>query len=172
VAADDTGDLGDGVTSNPQPGFTGTAEPGGIVQLLNSADAVIGTATVAADGSYVVRPDAAFPADGTYDLRVVARDAAGNASLPSAVLRLTINSRLPGAPTLSMVRADDSGNPPNGRSSARPPPAPTGRTCSYRRPTWRRACTTCTPASATPPATSAGSPTTTRRPPARPSRWR
>jgi subtilisin-like proprotein convertase family protein len=110
---DDSGIQGDNITGVAQPRFTGTAEAGGIIQLIDLAGNVIGTATVAANGTYVVQPESPFPADGSYDLRVVAVDVAGNASVPSPVLRLTITSRPPGAPTLSMVRVDDSGSNPN-----------------------------------------------------------
>ncbi|ODU18761.1 MAG: hypothetical protein BGP22_30535, partial [Variovorax sp. 67-131] len=93
-------------TVNPTNGhsITGTAEFGALVTIRDGANAVIGSATAAADGSYSVTP-AIRPANGA-ELRIVATDRAGNASLEA---RVTVDSDPPSAPKV---------NPTNGNSIA------------------------------------------------------
>ncbi|WP_454903847.1 Ig-like domain-containing protein [Variovorax gossypii] len=75
--------------------ITGTAEPGTVIRVTDSAGKEIGSATVAPDGTYEVRP-AAPPPHGT-ELLVVAVDRAGNVS-PEA--RATVDSMPPRMPTV------------------------------------------------------------------------
>ncbi|WP_426391353.1 Ig-like domain-containing protein [Variovorax sp. R-27] len=75
--------------------ITGTAEPGVIVKVTDSAGKEIGSATVAPDGSYVVHPTT--PPPHGMELRVVAVDRAGNVS-PDA--RTTVDSTPPQMPTV------------------------------------------------------------------------
>ena len=115
--ADDSGTPGDGVTNAKRPRFTGTAEPGATVELINSVGTVLGTATVAINGTYVVQPAQDLITNGTLNLtvRVRAVDLAGNVSSPSLSTSLTIIVVDPGnpnpivTPTLMMVGVDDSG---------------------------------------------------------------
>ena len=83
LPADDSGVAGDGVTNVNRPRFTGTATAGTTVQLVSPAGAVLGSAAVAADGSYSVAPSAPL-ADGTYSLLARDVDPSGAASAPSA----------------------------------------------------------------------------------------
>jgi hypothetical protein len=75
--------------------ITGTAEPGAVVTVTDGAGHVIGSATVAPDGSYSVTP-ASTPPNGTV-LSVVATDAGGQQSPPATV---TVDSVPPNAPTV------------------------------------------------------------------------
>ena len=117
LPADDSGIPGDGITNAKRPRFTGTAEPGSTVELINSVGTVLGTTTAAMNGSYVVQPSQDLIQNGTLNLtvRVRAVDLAGNASLPSPSVSLTIIVVDPGnpnptvSPTLMMVGVDDSG---------------------------------------------------------------
>ena len=109
LAADDTGTVGDGVTSVVQPRLTGTASAGLTVQLLNASGAVLGSATAAANGTVTVAPSAPFAA-GTYALRFLAVDVAGNVSPASGSFTLTINAPSVAAPsTPALLAADDTG---------------------------------------------------------------
>ncbi|RSZ29688.1 MULTISPECIES: Ig-like domain-containing protein, partial [unclassified Variovorax] len=76
--------------------ITGTAEPGTTVRVTDSSGKEIGSATVAPDGSYVVRPTT--PPPHGSELRVVAVDRAGNVS-PEA--RVTVDSVPPRVPTVA-----------------------------------------------------------------------
>ena len=84
------------LTSNPFVQFTGTGEPGAVVHIARlAADGVTvvdqtGSATVSADGSWVVTPTARIP-DGTQPFRVTQVDAAGNVS-PAAQRSITVDT--------------------------------------------------------------------------------
>jgi subtilisin-like proprotein convertase family protein len=108
LPADDSGVKGDNITSVTRPHLTGTGEPGGIIQLIDVAGNIVGQAAIGASGSYTVQPTNAL-ADGVYTLRVQDEDVAGNISAPSAPLTLTILTKTPGAPTIALDPADDSG---------------------------------------------------------------
>ena len=110
LAADDSGTTGDGITDARQPRLTGSAVPGLAVRLLNSANAVLATATAAIPGgSFTLAPSAPL-ADGTYALRFVAVDAAGNASAAGATTSLTILATPPPRPAPpTLLAADDTG---------------------------------------------------------------
>ncbi len=108
LPADDSGTLGDGITSVTQPRLIGTAVAGSTVQLINGGT-VIGTATVTAGGAYTVSPSSPL-ASGTYSLTVQDIDVAGNVSTPSGAFSLTIQtSVLPAPSTPALLPADDSG---------------------------------------------------------------
>jgi hypothetical protein len=107
---DDSGVQGDNVTNVSKPHLLGTAQPNGLIQIIDAANNVLGSATVAANGTYSVQPATALT-DGVYTLRVQEEDVAGNFSVPSPTLVLTILTKTPTTPTLFLVAADDSGVP-------------------------------------------------------------
>ena len=92
LAADDTGIKGDGMTTVRRPRITGTASPGSRVDWLDGTGAVVAS-TVAAtsDGSFVLQAALAFP-NGTTQARVRQVDAAGNISLASTALAITVRA--------------------------------------------------------------------------------
>ena len=112
--ADDSGVLGDNITDVKQPRFDGTAAPSGIIELLDSAKNVVGTAVVSPQGTYSVaggnalRPTTPL-ADGTYTFTVIDEDVAGNFSVQSTPFTITIKTQTPAVPTLSMVPTDVTG---------------------------------------------------------------
>ncbi|HWE36483.1 MAG TPA: Ig-like domain-containing protein, partial [Isosphaeraceae bacterium] len=107
LAADDSGAAGDGITNVDRPRLTGTAATGATVRLY-VAGTLIGTG-VATGGVYTIQPSAAF-ADGTYSVTATATDAAGNVSVASGPLSLTIDTTAPAAPAVpSLLASDDSG---------------------------------------------------------------
>jgi len=90
--SDDSGTIGDFVTNDATPTFTGTAEPNSTVTVFDGATA-IGTAAVDAMGLWVFASPAL--ADGARDVTARATDAAGNTGDPSAPFALTIDATAP-----------------------------------------------------------------------------
>lgn len=108
VAASDTGTSAtDDVTNDTTPTLTGTAEPGAVVTVYDTDGiTVLGTATAdATTGAYAVTLTTL--SQGVHALTVVATDAGGNRSLPSAALRVTIDTTAPDEPLLTGIDVDD-----------------------------------------------------------------
>ena len=110
---DDTGALGDGITSDTTIALAGLAESGSKVQILDG-QVVIGTVMAAADGAWSFTTPAL--ADGDHSITVTATDAAGNVSVPSAVVALKVDSVAPQAPVIGSF-SDDTGAPGDGITS-------------------------------------------------------
>ena len=125
----DSGAVGDDITNVARPFFSGTADPGGMVQLIDTGGNIVSTpppavppgnlgaaslfVNVDAKGHFSIQPTQALT-DGTYTFRVQEEDAAGNISLPSdpitiQVLTSTTSPVYPLPPTLSLVAVDDTG---------------------------------------------------------------
>ncbi|WP_420388680.1 Ig-like domain-containing protein [Marinobacter sp.] len=104
----DSGTQGDNTTNNTQPAITGSgATPGDTVTLYDTdGTTVLGTGTVAANGTWSITPDAPL-SEGSHDLSVTMTDAAGNESDPSAALSLDIDTTAPNAPSAPIL---DSGS--------------------------------------------------------------
>lgn len=77
-------------------GFTGSAEPNSVVQILESGT-VRGSTTTSASGTFSVT--ISFD-EGLHTVRAVAIDAAGNGSAPSDVLSFTIDTVPPAVPVI------------------------------------------------------------------------
>ncbi len=121
LATDDSGTKGDGITNVTQPHFTGTAEAGATVQLINSANVVVATTTAASNGSYSLQPPAAL-ANGSYSFRTRAIDAAGNVGPFSAASAVTILLAAPAVPSNpALAAASDTGVAGDGKTSVRRP---------------------------------------------------
>ena len=121
LPADDTGVLGDGITTVAQPHLIGTATAGITVQLIDPNGNVLGTGTAGSNGSYSVQVSAALSV-GSYSIRAEAVDYVGNVSAPSAAFGLTISAvtlSVPSVPTL--LPADDSGVLGDGITNVRQP---------------------------------------------------
>ncbi len=94
----------DGITADSTPTFTGTAEAGSIVTLYDTEDSTsIGTA--AADGSGNWTITSALLSDGSHNITAKAQDAAGNVSMASAGLTVTIDTIAPAAPDVPILAA-------------------------------------------------------------------
>ena len=109
ATADDSGVVGDGKTNVRTPGFAVSAGAGLTVGLLSAGNVVLGSATIATGGVYSITVAPGL-GDGTYLVRAVATDAAGNTSAASAATTLVIATALPAKlanPTLAS--ADDTG---------------------------------------------------------------
>ncbi|MDY0961659.1 Ig-like domain-containing protein [Massilia sp. CFBP9026] len=109
-AASDTGVVGDNITSDSTPTFSGGAgSVEGLATVRVYAGAtLIGQTTANADGSWNATSSAL--ASASYQVTVVASDEAGNASIASNPLSLVIDTVAPGAPTLPVLATgSDSG---------------------------------------------------------------
>ncbi|WP_439487428.1 putative Ig domain-containing protein, partial [Algoriphagus sp.] len=78
----------DNITADNTPTFAGTAEANATVEVFGDGSS-LGTTT--ADGSGYWDFTSALMVDGTYAITATATDAAGNVSLPSAALSITID---------------------------------------------------------------------------------
>jgi RHS repeat-associated protein len=123
--ADDSGTQGDDTTDNASLSLTGTTFANATVQLLNSSNTVIGSATANGSGMYVI--PLGTLALGTYAYSVQTVDPYGDVSSASAPFSLTIVSApaTPSAPTL--LPADSNGSP-DGETTYLKSPSFTGTT--------------------------------------------
>uniref|UniRef100_UPI0027BA5884 Ig-like domain-containing protein n=1 Tax=Aquabacterium sp. TaxID=1872578 RepID=UPI0027BA5884 len=109
-AASDSGNSSsDNLTRVTTPTFTGTAESGSLVTLYDTdGTTVLGTAT-AIGGVWSITSSTL--AEGSHSLMVKATDAAGNVSVASSVLTLTIDTTAPATPAAPTLNpASDSGS--------------------------------------------------------------
>ncbi len=121
----DSGVVGDNITNVTQPFFTGTAEANTLanpndpmvtqnnqIQLVQQDSlgnvTVVGTASIASNGLYSVKPTNPLT-QGSYDFRVRVLDVAGNLSDLSPIIHIQILQPNIVTPTLKLVAADDSG---------------------------------------------------------------
>jgi hypothetical protein len=99
----------DNVTQSTTPTFTGTAEANAIVTLYDS-DGTTDLGHVTADGMGKWSITSSALVAGVHSLTVGARDAAGNVSVASMPLSVTIDTTAPGKPgTPVLLTASDSG---------------------------------------------------------------
>ena len=120
LAADDSGYPGDGLTNVRTPRLTGKAGAGLTIQIVSAAGVVLGSSPAASDGSFTIRLGSL--ADGSYALQAIAIDAAGNRSLGSGSLTLTILTTPPPTPSVpGLLPVDDSGTKGDGITNIRSP---------------------------------------------------
>ena len=105
-ATDSGASAGDGITNNNTPVITGTGVAGDTITLRDGATAV-GTATVAANGSWSITTSTL--ADGLHTLTPIESDLAGNTSVASAALAVTIDTVALSPGNLVLAPASDSG---------------------------------------------------------------
>ncbi|MFE1602191.1 Ig-like domain-containing protein [Methylobacterium sp. ID0610] len=105
-------------------GQVGTAEAGGLVQLYDGL-ALVGTGTAGLDGAFTVT--SLGLSDGTHALTARLIDLAGNTSIASSVLDVTVDTTAPGAPSaLTLAGNSDSGTSGSDRVTAVTTPTVTG----------------------------------------------
>ncbi len=106
MASSDTGSSdSDKLTNDTTPTLTGTAEVGTTVHVYAGA-VEVGSATAGADGSWQITATALTA--GVYSFTATATDIAGNTSVASDALSVTIDTDKPTAPVIARI-ADDSG---------------------------------------------------------------
>ena len=111
LSTDDTGTIGDGITSVRQPTLIGTTENGSSVRLLDANGNVLGASSWNSGTTYSIKITSTL-ADGVYAIRAQATDNAGNLGPASSPFTLTIlnSTPLPTPPsTPVLMPADDSG---------------------------------------------------------------
>lgn len=94
----------DNITQVYNPGFSGRADPGSLIELWVNGT-LVDAASADADGGWSMR--LADQPDGVYQVWVVAHDTFGNVSAPSAPLTVTIDSTAPVADTPQLASAND-----------------------------------------------------------------
>ena len=91
----------EGTTTDNTPTITGTAEAGATVTIFNGS-AILGTAVADANGAFSLTPLVPLPND-TFSLTATAGDAAGNVSLASAPVALSVDTVVPNAPLVNYI---------------------------------------------------------------------
>ncbi|MBI9110135.1 Ig-like domain-containing protein [Maridesulfovibrio ferrireducens] len=114
----DTETLGDFLTSERTPLFSGSAEKDStvIVSVVNNLGVVVATASATADdlGQWNTSSLSSNLTDGTYTIKAVATDVADNESDEAFLERtLVIDGTAPIAPTVDLAATSDSGFPEN-----------------------------------------------------------
>ncbi len=103
----------DNITNVPTVRFKGTAEAGTTVTLFDG-DVLVGSGSAGTSGTWLIQ--SAARADGVHSFTAKATDLAGNVSLASAGLTVTIDTKTPaapGAPDLSDASDDGVSNTDN-----------------------------------------------------------
>ena len=109
LAGSDSGVKGDNITNSTTPTFTGAGVEAGSTVTLFNGTANIGAAVAAADGSWSIASKTAL-ANGAHSITITDTDLAGNASVASAALALTIDTKAPATPaSVSLAAGSDSG---------------------------------------------------------------
>jgi len=114
----------DNITNVYNPAFTGHLESGHVQLYLNGQ--LVSGASPNADGIWWYRLD--NQPDGEYDVTVVAYDALGNVSAPSAPLKLVIDTTPPATPTILLAAESDAGTVDGHAVTHASTPAITGQT--------------------------------------------
>lgn len=111
--ATDSGTKLDGITNVTQPVITGTAEAGTTVTLFENGS-TLGTAVADLSGNWSIPVNTAL-ASGQHNLQATATDDAGNVSVISLSLNITIDTTAPGKPLgLTLDPASDTGRANDG----------------------------------------------------------
>jgi hypothetical protein len=105
-ASDSGGSNTDNITSTTTPTITGTAEANSTVKLYDTdGTTVLGTGSATAGGTYSIVSNTLT--EGPHTITAKATDAAGNVSVVSSGLSVTIDTTTPAAATIGMVAIDD-----------------------------------------------------------------
>jgi hypothetical protein len=101
AAGSDTGaSTTDDLTNDTTPTLGGTAEPGSTVTITSSVDGVLGSVVADGAGNWTFTPGAGLT-PGAHAITVTATDAAGNTSVASPPLAITIDTAAPTLASLS-----------------------------------------------------------------------
>ncbi len=105
ISTDSGADGSDEVTNDKTLSFNGTAEVNSTVEVFIGG-ASIGTTTADGSGNFSYDHSGTILADGTYSVTAKAKDAAGNESVASTALSVTVDTTAPAAPAVSAITAD------------------------------------------------------------------
>ncbi|MGC4024957.1 MAG: BspA family leucine-rich repeat surface protein [Mesorhizobium sp.] len=101
----DTGIVDDGITYDDTLSFSGGAEANSIVKLFIGGTS-IGSTTAGGDGTWSFDYTGTELAEGGYTLTATATDLAGNVSISSAPLSITIDTTIPFTPEITDIRSN------------------------------------------------------------------
>jgi len=102
--APNTGPLSNGGSTNDQrPRISGTAEANSTVTVYDNGNA-IGTANVASNGNWSFTPSVNL-SEGSHQITVQTTDVAGNQSVPSPAITITVDITPPDQPTVALDAA-------------------------------------------------------------------
>jgi MYXO-CTERM domain-containing protein len=115
LVGSNTGSGTDNLTTDPTPTVSGTGTPGDVVKITDPQGNVVGSTTVAPDGSWNVTPTAPLP-EGVNNLAITVTNPSGQVS-PAAPFTVVIDTTAPSlsatAPTVAMsTSAGSAGNSP------------------------------------------------------------
>ena len=120
TAGTDTGTIGDAITSNTTPVFTGTAEANATVKLYDTnGTTLLGTTTADGSGNWSITSGALSV--GSHQLKTTQTDAAGNVSGFSATRTVVIDTSAAAPSTPALATASDSGALGDGITNAATP---------------------------------------------------
>ncbi|OEK00317.1 hypothetical protein BFP97_01770 [Roseivirga sp. 4D4] len=106
---DDTGANGtDQNTNDATLSFSGTAEANATIEVFIDGTS-IGTTTADGAGQWIFNHEGTTLADAVYSVTAKATDAAGNTSVESSALSVTVDTVAPAAPTVDLDAAFDTG---------------------------------------------------------------
>ncbi len=111
--SEDSGLAGDGITNDSTPTLSGTAEANSSVTIRRNGT-VVGTTLAAGDGTWTFT--SAVLVDGSYSFTALATDLAGNVSLASAPLAITIDTTTP-MPVITALVEDTGASDSDGITS-------------------------------------------------------
>ena len=94
--------LNNGSTNDQTPTISGTGEPGSIITLLDGTQPLI-TLTIDSSGTWSFTPTSPLPVGG-HTFTIVAEDAAGNITTPSAEFTITVDIAPPATPVITSVQ--------------------------------------------------------------------
>ncbi|HRE51747.1 MAG TPA: Ig-like domain-containing protein, partial [Flavitalea sp.] len=92
-------------TSEEEPEFTGTTEPGATVKVYNGAD-LLATVVADEDGKWIFTPPTALP-EADYAITAIATDSAGNSSVSSDLFSVTVDRTAPATPSSPVMTGVD-----------------------------------------------------------------
>ncbi len=101
---DDTGVVGDGITTDNNLALFGTGEPGSLVEIFDGSTS-LGIVIPNPAGDWALASTGLL-SDGLHVFSAVATDAAGNASAPSAFLPVMVDRNPPPAPLITRIDDD------------------------------------------------------------------
>ncbi|EPK0707241.1 BapA/Bap/LapF family large adhesin [Enterobacter hormaechei] len=112
-----TGPVLDGESTNdPRPVLSGTGTPNDVITIYDQVGTgepqAVGSVTVDGNGNWSWRPESNI-GEGTHEYTATATDEAGNESVPSAGITITVDTLAPDTPTISDIAGAQNGGSTN-----------------------------------------------------------
>ena len=112
-----TGPVLDGESTNdPRPVLSGTGTPNDVITIYDQVSTgepqAVGSVTVDGNGNWSWRPESNI-GEGTHEYTATATDEAGNESVPSAGITITVDTLAPDTPVISDIAGAQNGGSTN-----------------------------------------------------------